>query len=348
MIDVLSGILGAIALALILVLGFAAQRAGICTVNAVAEALTSRRAYLLASFVKAAMWAAAIYGIVTLLSPGTSRGFPVYAPPGLSLAAGFVFGVGAAVNGGCSMSTLQRLADGDLWMGLTLGGMGVGFLVWSWIDASFAFAHARELPLAWVGLGGWAPWVIAALCALAIVEILRLWRTRPHHRSLLQLVTAPSYRLSTAALLIGICGGALYGLKGMWSYTNWLREAVEAFHRHTMGPGAFQFLLFAALVAGMVLSAVLRRSFRIRNVPVNVRARRFVGGALMGLGAGAIPGGNDALLLTGLPTLSVWALGVYLALLAGVATVLLVLRATKGGLPRVECTGDVCHETAIG
>ncbi len=68
---------------------------------------------------------------------------------------------------------------------------------------------------------------------------------------------------------------------------------------------------------------------------------------MMGLGAGAIPGGNDTLLLTGIPTLSVWALSVYLCLLAGVAGVLLLLRMSASGIPRVECVGDVCYEKPI-
>jgi hypothetical protein len=189
--------------------------------------------------------------------------------------------------------------------------------------------------------------LIALVAAVAVWEAARLWRSRARDRSLLQLATSPVYRLSSAALLIGICGGALYGIKGAWAYTNFLRALVEALHRHAMGPGLFQFLLFGALVGGMVLSAVLRRSFRLRNVAPIVRARRLAGGALMGLGAGAIPGGNDALLLTGLPTLSLWATGVYLMLLAGVACTLIVLRRTSVGVARVECTGDLCHEAAI-
>ena len=63
----------------------------------------------------------------------------------------------------------------------------------------------------------------------------------------------------------------------------------------------------------------------------------------MGLGAGAIPGGNDALLLTGLPTLSAWAIAIYLMLVAGVAMTLLVMTRLPGGVARVECTGDVCR-----
>lgn len=348
MIEWSSTLVAAAALLLVMLLGFASQRAGVCTVNAVAEIITTRRAWLLVSFLKAALWAAAIYGLVALLSPGPERGFQVYAPPFVSLAGGFVFGVGAAINGGCSMSTLQKLTDGDLWMALTLAGMVLGFAAWSALDATFGLAMTTQLPVAWSGLDRWALPLVVVICGAALWEAARLWRSRDPARSGFARLNAPAYRLSTAALLIGICGGVLYGLKGAWSYTNYLRTFVDSAQRHAMGPGTFQLLLFAALLAGMLLSAALRRSFRLRQVPRRVRVRRFAGGALMGLGAGAIPGGNDTLLLTGIPTLSLWALGVYLCLLAGVAAVLLVLRGTRMGVARVECIGDVCHERPIG
>ena len=152
-------------LLLIFVLGFAAQRTGLCAVNAVAEMMSSRRAYLLASFLKASLWAAAIFGAVTMLAPGNARGFSTYAPPVISLAGGFMFGVGAA----------------------------------------------------------------------------------------------------------------------------------------------------------------------------------FAGGLLMGFGAGAIPGGNDALVLNGLPTLSLWAIATYATLIAGVAITLMVLKRTSVGIARVDCSGDICR-----
>jgi hypothetical protein len=182
------------------------------------------------------------------------------------------------------------------------------------------------------------------LFALAVLEILRLWRTRERGRSLLTLLAAPRYRLSTAAMVVGICGGLLYALKGAWSYTNWIRTAIEQARVHATAPASFGVLLFLALICGMLLSALLRRSFRVRSVPAGVRVRRLVGGVIMGFGAGAIPGGNDALLLTGVPTLSLWAIGVYASLLAGVALTLLAVRAMGGSIARVECAGDVCRD----
>ena len=46
----------ALSLTLGAILGFSAHRAGICTVKAVAEVLTTRRAHFLWSFAKTSLW----------------------------------------------------------------------------------------------------------------------------------------------------------------------------------------------------------------------------------------------------------------------------------------------------
>jgi len=69
----------------------------------------------------------------------------------------------------------------------------------------------------------------------------------------------------------------------------------------------------------------------------------FAGGIVMGLGGAMMRGGNDTLVLTGLPTLSPQALGAYAAMLAGIALAVLAMRATGARLPMVICSGDVCR-----
>ena len=61
----------------------------------------------------------------------------------------------------------------------------------------------------------------------------------------------------------------------------------------------------------------------------------------MGFGTALAPGGNDALVMYGIPTLSPYALPTYLALIAGVATGLLLLRAFMGFQPKAEFRNDV-------
>jgi hypothetical protein len=64
----------------------------------------------------------------------------------------------------------------------------------------------------------------------------------------------------------------------------------------------------------------------------------------MGLGAALVPGGNDTLILTGLPALSGWAIAAYLALVLGVATALWLQRLRGKPYPNVTCVGGVCVE----
>ena len=54
------------------VLGFAAHRASVCTVRAVAEMTHSKTGYMLASIVKSAIWVFAITIPVFLLVPQTA------------------------------------------------------------------------------------------------------------------------------------------------------------------------------------------------------------------------------------------------------------------------------------
>ena len=62
----------------------------------------------------------------------------------------------------------------------------------------------------------------------------------------------------------------------------------------------------------------------------------------MGLGAAMIPGGNDVLILNGIPSLSTHAVPAFLAMLAGIAVSLMGMRALGQDIPRLDCGGDVC------
>lgn len=64
----------------------------------------------------------------------------------------------------------------------------------------------------------------------------------------------------------------------------------------------------------------------------------------MGLGAALVPGGNDTLLLGGLPTLAPAALGAYLAMLVGIAFVLWLMRLVHMPMPVVACSPEGCDD----
>lgn len=329
------------ALALVVLIGFAAHRASLCTVRAVAEIMSSRTAWMLGSFLKAAAWAAAIAGGLMLFS---TFSVPVLerTSHGAALAGAFLFGVGAAVNGGCSLSTLQRLADGDLSMLGTLAAFVCGVLVANelatWLDSG-AMAQATSF---WQSGHPLVLPILLLLWVWVLIEALRLWRSSAAVAGFRNRLLAPAYRLSSAAALLGIAAGLLYSVQGTWSYSNFLRTEAVSWRSDAPTPSAEQALLVVAMLVGMVMSSWQRRSFALIN-PWRQWPRRVAGGFLMGAGGALVPGGNDTLILATVPMGSAWALASYFALIAGVAASLFVMRVIMGNLPVVECSGDLCR-----
>src|SRR5260370_23642077 len=145
-----------------------------------------------------------------------------------ALLGGFVFGLGAAINGACAFSTLARLADGQLAMLGALGGFVLGILgYFSLVDSG------------WLTPPSPSPSMVGLLIALTTVidlplivwpfyEGVRLWRRRPPQSDIMVLLLAPQYRLSTAAMLIGLANGGLYLIYGAWGYTGTLQQTAEA------------------------------------------------------------------------------------------------------------------------
>lgn len=59
--------------------------------------------------------------------------------------------------------------------------------------------------------------------------------------------------------------------------------------------------------------------------------------------AAVVPGGNDTLILHGIPSLSAHAIPAYLAMLAGVAVAMAVLQRFTGMTVIVTCSNDICR-----
>lgn len=139
-------------------------------------------------------------------------------------------------------------------------------------------------------------------------------------------MAAPRYRLSFGALLLGVSSGLLFLIEGAWTYTNYLREQTRALFFEGAATAWLPSALVLALLMGMLTSSVHRRSFRWRWPSRNNWHRRSLGGLLMGAGGAMLPGGNDTLILVLIPTLSIQAVASYMALLTGIACVLLMMR----------------------
>lgn len=328
----------AVSLSAAVLLGFAAHRGSICNVKAVEEVLTTRRGYLFLSFGKTILWSLVVTLILLLLTP-VMRAEDTLSISVVSLSGAFVCGVGMAINGSCAFATLSRLGEGDARMAVALAAFFTGATL-ALLMADIAIVPGPVLMLTSFDAAElWVQGLLVATVLWAAWELIRLIRTRPPGATFL----SGTYRLSTASLFIGVTNGLLFSLYGNWTYTATLvrgaRELTDVHHGVEMIDLAF----FGALLCGMSVSAWQRRSFRFRFRPGMSWLRSGAGGLLMGFGAVLVPGGNDSLLLHGIPNLSLQAALAYLAMVLGIFAVLAAMRLIGCGVPRIDCRGDICR-----
>ena len=252
-----------VSLLLAVLMGFAVHRASLCTVKTVGEILSSRKAYMMATLVKAVLWVVAVSMPILLCLPDWAAPHRSYNLTLAAIGGGFLFGVGAAVNGGCAFSTLGQLANGNLWMLTTLFGFCMGVAGLSIMDP--ILAPAQYMPPLFLKVP--KPMIFAGLVLLWLLacwEIARLYRSREKGKSWRQLFLSKNYRLSTAALLLGSCGGVLYVMHDAWTYTNVLKQEVQSLWQLNEQPGTINLLFFLALLCGMILSAWQRGSLKLQ------------------------------------------------------------------------------------
>ena len=140
---------------------------------------------------------------------------------------------------------------------------------------------------------------------------------------------------------MGGATAALILLFGPLGYTSTFEQIMEAGFGVRGWPTPVRWVILASVLAGMLLSTVQRGTFRVDWRPRRSWVRNFSGGILMGLGVALIPGGNDALVLYGVPSLSPHALPAFLAMGIGVAAALILMRRVLGIETRATCRNDL-------
>ena len=231
------------------VLGFAAHRASICTVRAVAEIMSARTGYMLWSIGKSALWVIALTLPFLWLMPEAANAIGGWRLTLTTLLGGFLFGLGAALNGACAYSTMARLVDGEARMAVSVGGFAIGVLTFLLLVDSQMLARPEKAPALIGSVLSFALVIVLALAAWAIYEVPRIWRMRPKHLRIKHMILSPQYRLSSAALVIGIASSIVFLLVGSPGYTITLHSMVAGM----VGKGALPAAIaqyFDALGAG--------------------------------------------------------------------------------------------------
>lgn len=278
-------------------MGFSIQRGATCTVAAVDELLTRGSARRLVSLVEASIWVAA--GLLVAQAAGVlPRMPPGYALTGWTVLGGALLGLGAFVTGACVFGAVARFGSGQWSYAATPLGFYLGCLS---VDAVFALPAPQPLHDASPVLSAprWVAWVLAGLLLWRLVRLLAKRRWSPRN----------------ATIAIGLTFVAMLLLAGAWAYTDLLADLA----RGMAGNVAARSLLLAALLLGATAGGW--HAGLLRATPPSAREllRCLAGGVLMGWGSLLIPGGNDGLILVGMPLLWPYAWVAVLAMALAIA-----------------------------
>ena len=304
-------------IALLFLIGYASQRSGVCMVRAVREVIERRRVHRLAGFTLAAASAMLVMGLAELLgaSPFTTI---LGAPPDLlAVAGGVLFGLGSLLAGHCAMGLLASLTTGKLWRSASIAAMVVATLLLGpdMSGAALMLPARSPLPSPLTGHAGVALTVGGTMAMFAGIYI---------HRRLGWHMPRGGWSPIIAMSLVGAASGMLFALDRHWVYTSRIAEIA---YGRLVAPGTLLGLL--VLVAGMVSAAVAGSTFRLVRGGRRQWIRAALGGLLMGIGATLVPGGNDAMLFTGVPLLLPNLLAGYIAFIATLFAGLLLRRHAK-------------------
>lgn len=312
-----------------LVMGFAIQRGATCIVAAVDEVVKRGRAERLSAMVEASLWVLGclllgnLFGL-TMLMPhayGTGVG---------AVAGGALLGIGAAINRACVFGAVARFGSGEWgYLGTPIG-FYLGCLVMqsapaSWTTATVAGSSLVFSAPVWVTalLGLWMLWRALLLFRLPSAAKESGVRTpdgeRLRDRTFLWTPRA-------ATITIGLSFFVMLVVAGPWAYTDVLAELAQMPSRGLTANLARRFALLIALLAGTVTGGWTAGRLRQQKTQRTSVFRCLSGGVLMGAGGTLIPGGNDGLLLIGLPLLLPYALVALTTMCVTIALWLIVER----------------------
>jgi uncharacterized protein len=284
-------------LVLAVLTGMALSRANMCFMYAAKSTAEGR----LQPLVNVLLTVAAATVVFAICGHAGLRGPAPWAWPGaLTVLGGVLFGVGARINGSCTIGTMGRLAHGDVGALATFAGGG------------FAIALLPHHNPA----GDPPPWVasvelywVAAVVIIAAAGVAILLRRRE------------KVERAAEVILLGGFAALLYALRGQSS----LMDAAGTMmaEGRSMLPAL---IALAGLLIGAVGVAMATGRFRLslqhpRRIPLEL-----LGGALMTTGALCIPGASDVVAFYGLPSGSPHAVVAWLLILG---TVILSFRLTN-------------------
>jgi len=299
-----------------LLVGWSINHGGICAVAATRDLVERRNPRLTIGVA----FAAAAAGLVLLPASWLSGG-QVHLAGSIAVGASLLFGasllgLGAVINDACLLGSLGRLGSGELrFLGLPVG-LALGYVL----------ARIKPVALHLFPTTLDRPTLVGALLMAAFALLLlaagrRLVRDRAH-------IDERRRPLLLAMLVLGLCGALLYAARPGWGYADAVQRGFGGAPM-AMIDGAGGSWLALMTIAGSIGAALMAGRFRRVWPTPRTTARSIAGGALMAFGAVRVPGGNDSLLLAGVPSGSASSMVAYATMTSTVALLLVGMRQIR-------------------
>ena len=310
----------AVSLTLIFLMGVGIQRGNTCTVVAFDDVLHRRSPDRLIAIAFCWLWVAGgltLVKVSTGFTPGAQL-FPVII---WSVIGGLILGIGAVVNGACTVGTVARIGSGEYAYGLALVGFFFGCILAPHVFGRTATTHTGTAATT-TSLNH----PVAALIGLAIVIALTIRRLATHERESFRDFLHKAWDPRTALMVVAVLFVAVVQIYGAWAYTDLLGDIAKGADKQVVE----RFALFAALLAGAIVGGRTLRGTRLIGPLAPRVIRCTLGGVLMGIGFSLAPGAFDGLTLLGQPLLLPFAWAVMAASYVTVVLGVLYLRSGFG------------------
>lgn len=311
--------------------GFSSKRAKLCLVRATRDVLKYKNPALFFLILEAMSWALLVTIPAALCFPAYVTLATSYRIELAMFIGGFLFGFGAALNGGCSLGTLNALSSGRLSYAMTIIGMFFGYLLYNKggffpmpVETSKAFGRVIPVALSLI--------FALSLWGILIGRLLKVLRKRK--RTLGKMIRiylrSAAIRNDRAIMVMGLAAGVLFLTIGPWSYTELLKAGAGIFvPSMTFDYSLAGVVAALSIVAGVLAATYLEKGFAWHREKLRYFSIRFFCGSLMGIGAGLVPGGNDFIMLHVIPGLAPHGIFVFAAMIAGIVTGMMIMRSIR-------------------
>ena len=309
--------------------GFSVRRASLCLVRATIEIMQRKPAKTLFFVLQAMVVALSITIPALLFFPNQVSVASSYNISWYLLVGPVLYGFGASLNGSCALGTLNQLMNGKVEFLFTIIGLSIGFFIFLKTQDGIMLqkldtSHIQNNQIFYL-----VP-LMLIVWSISFVQIRKFLLTSEESkaRKMKQYLKSSVARDFIGISIFGLCSGTLFLLLGSsWDYTQFIQFVeINIFQQNlAVHKNIFPLMVTtSALVMGIGLASILSKDFKFRWGNVNEYFLKTFAGGLMGFGVGLIPGGNDTLILYGIPGLALHAPVALMIMMASIAILHLI------------------------